>query len=65
MRLVWFLDQGLTVAEAGRSLEMLRRWIREHLSDDSGQAFRGDGKLTLEQEKTRSLKTQIRQLKME
>ena len=62
-------DQGLTIAEAARSLEinanMLGRWIKESQSDDNGQAFRGNGKLTPEQEEIRSLKTQIRQLKLE
>ncbi|SDX16816.1 Transposase and inactivated derivatives, partial [Nitrosomonas eutropha] len=47
------LDQGLTIAEAARSLEiranMLGRWIRESQADTNGQAFRGNGKLTPEQ----------------
>ncbi len=63
------LNQGLAVAEAARSLDinanMLRRWIKEHLADDTGQAFRGNGKLTPEQAEIRSLKTQVRQLKLE
>ena len=41
------LDQGYTVAEAARSLEinanMLRRWIKESQADNDGQAFRGNG----------------------
>ncbi|SER44974.1 transposase, partial [Nitrosomonas sp. Nm51] len=42
------VDQGLTIAEAARSLEinanMLGRWIKESQADDNGQAFRGNGK---------------------
>ena len=63
------LDQGYTASEAARSLEinanMLRRWIREYQTDDDGQAFRGNGKLTLEQEEIRRLKVEVRQLKLE
>lgn len=63
------LYQGFAVAEAARSMvinaNMLRRWIKEHQADDDGQAFRGNGKLTPEQEEIRSLKTQIKQLKLE
>ena len=63
------MDQGLKIAEAARSLEinanMLGRWIKESQTDDNGQAFRGNGKLTPEQEEIRSLKSQIRQLKLE
>ncbi len=47
------LDQGLTIAEAARSLEiranMLGRWIKENEADNNGQAFRGNGKLTPDQ----------------
>jgi len=54
------VEQGLTIAEAARSLEinanMLGRWIKENQADNNGQAFRGNGKLTLEQEEIRSLK---------
>ena len=63
------VDQGLTIAEAARSLEinanMLGRWIKESQADDNGQAFRGNGKLTPEQEEIRNLKLQIKQLKLE
>ncbi|SDZ17917.1 transposase, partial [Nitrosomonas sp. Nm33] len=38
------LDQGHTISEVSRSLEingnMLRRWIREYQADDNEQAFR-------------------------
>lgn len=63
------MDQGLTIAEAARSLEinanMLGRWIKESQADNNGQAFRGNGKLTPEQEEIRNLKLQIKQLKLE
>jgi transposase len=62
------LDQGFTQKEAARSLDinasMLGRWIREHKTDD-GQAFRGNGKLTPEQEEIRRLRAENRQLKLE
>ena len=62
------LDQGYTVTEAARSLEInrsvLQRWIKEFESDD-GQAFRGNGKLTPEQAEIRRLKEENRRLKME
>ncbi len=40
-------------------------WIREYEADDAGQSFRGNGKLTPEQEEIRQLKAQIKQLKLE
>lgn len=53
--------------EAARSLEinanMLGRWIKESQSDD-GQAFRGNGKLTPEQEEIRALKGKVKKLQM-
>ncbi|PTN13194.1 transposase [Nitrosomonas aestuarii] len=62
-------DQGFTIAEAARSLEintnMLRRWIKEFQAGDDGQAFRGNRKLTPEQEEIRRLKSEVRQLKLE
>lgn len=62
------LDQKYTVTEAARSLginaNMLRRWIREFRSDD-GHAFRGNGKLTPEQQELRRLREENRRLKME
>ena len=63
------LDQGYTIAEAARSLEiranMLGRWIKEHQADDNGQSFRGNGKLAPEQEEIRRLKVENKQLKLE
>ena len=62
------LDQGYTRIEAARSLginaNMLGRWVKEQQSDD-GQAFRGNGKLTPEQEEIRRLKSQVKRLEME
>lgn len=63
------LEQGYTRIEAARSLEinatMLGRWIKEHQADDDGQAFRGNGKLSPEQEEIRKLKAQVKQLELE
>jgi len=62
-------DQELTIAEAARNLEinagMLGRWIKENQADNNGQAFRGNGKLTPEQEEIRRLKLENKQLKLE
>ena len=62
------LDQGYSRAEAARSLglngNMLGRWVSEQRAD-GGQAFRGNGKLTLEQEEIRKLRSQVKNLKME
>jgi transposase len=63
------LDQGFTIAEAAGSLEiranMLGRWIKENQADNYDQAFRGNGKLTQEQEEIRRLKIENKQLKLE
>ena len=62
------IEQGYTRKEAASSLgissEMVGRWIRESESDD-GYAFRGNGKLTPEQEEIRKLKVQVKRLEME
>ena len=61
-------DQGYSRAEASRSLginaNMLCRWVSEHQTDD-GQSFRGNGKLTPEQEEIRKLRSQVKNLEME
>jgi transposase len=61
-------EQGYSRSEAARSLEinatMLGRWVKAYESDD-GQAFRGNGKLTPEQEEIRKLKVQVKKLEME
>ena len=63
------LEQEYTKAEASRSLEinpnLITRWIQEHQADDTGQAFRGNGKLTPEQAEIRHLKEENKRLKME
>ena len=43
---------------------MLGRWIKEHESED-GQSFRGNGKLSPEQEQIRDLKSQVKRLELE
>jgi transposase len=62
------IDQGYTQTEAARSLginaNMLGRWIKEQKADD-GHAFRGNGKLTPEQDEIRRLREENRQLKLE
>ena len=61
-------EQDYTRADAARSLDinahMLGRWVKENDSKD-GQAFRGNGKLTPEQEEVRALKAQVKRLQME
>ena len=61
-------EQGYKRAEAARNLGidagMLGRWVREHEADES-EAFRGNGKLTAEQEELRRLREENRRLKME
>lgn len=62
------LEQDYSRAEAAKSLgintNMLSRWVKEHQRDE-GRAFRGNGKLTPEQEEIRRLNEEIRRLKME
>jgi len=62
------LEQGYTKAQASKNLgisaNILGRWIKEHENDD-GQAFRGNGKLTPEQDEIRKLKSQVKRLEME
>jgi transposase len=61
-------EQGYMRSEAARSLginaQMLGRWMKEVGADD-GQVFRGNGKLTPEQEEVRKLKAQVKRLEME
>jgi len=61
-------EQGYSRAEAARSLginaNMLCRWVNEEKVGDS-QTFRGNGKLTPDQEENRKLKAEIKRLKME
>lgn len=61
-------EQSYKRSEAARSLginaQMLGRWIKE-AGSDAGQAFRGNGKLTPDQEEVRKLKGQVKRLQME
>ena len=61
-------DQSLNIAEASRNLgvsaQILGRWIKEEANED-GQAFRGNGKMTPDQEEIRKLKSQVKRLEME
>ena len=61
-------EQGYNRTEAAKSLginaNMLGRWVKE-LDSDNGQAFRGNGKLTPQQEEIRQLKSQVKKLTME
>ena len=63
------LNQQYTRSEAARSLEvnpnLITRWIKEYEQDNDGQAFRGNGKLTPEQEEIRQLKAKVRQLEID
>ncbi|MCU7903685.1 MAG: transposase [Candidatus Thiodiazotropha sp. (ex Lucinoma aequizonata)] len=60
-------EQGYATTEAASSLgirpELIRHWIRERQADD-GQAFRGNGKGTPEQEEIKRLKTKIKRLEI-
>jgi len=63
-------EHGCSKVEAARSLgvnaNMLRRWVKEYEADETqAQAFRGNGKLTPEQEELRRLRAENRQLKLE
>ena len=62
------MEQNYTRTEAARSLDispgLVGRWVREHQAGD-GQSFRGNGKLTPEQEEVRKLKAQVKRLQME
>ena len=54
------LEQNYSRASAARNLgvneNILGRWVIEYQQDDDGQAFRGNGNLTTEQEEIRQLK---------
>ena len=62
------LEQNYSQAEAARNLginaQMLGRWIKEIENNDSG-AFRGNGKLSPEQQEIRDLKSKVKRLEME
>ena len=60
-------EQGYSIAQAARNLginaNMLGRWKHELASDP--EAFRGNGKLTAEQEEIRRLKRELAKARME
>jgi transposase len=59
------IEQGYSRVEAAKSLDIdsgvLSRWVREFV-EDSGEAFRGKGKLRPEQEELRQLREENRRL---
>ena len=61
-------EQGYKCTEAARRLginsNMLGRWINE-FADSNDQAFRGNGKLTAEQEEIKRLRAAVKHLEME
>jgi transposase len=61
-------EHGYKASEAARNLginaTMLRRWVQE-AQGDQAQVFRGNGRLTPEQEELRRLRAENRQLKLE
>ena len=61
-------EQGYSRAEAARNLglnaNMLGRWVQEYQADEN-EAFRGNGKLTSEQDELRRLREENRRLKQE
>jgi transposase len=63
------VDQKYSQSEAAKNLgidsKLLGRWVRESQAADDGQAFRGNGKLSPEQDEIRRLKSQVKRLEME
>ena len=61
-------EQGYKHTEAARNLGidrgMLGRWIKEFQTDE-GEAFRGNGQRTAEQEELRRLRAENKRLKLE
>ena len=61
-------NHGYKCSEAARNLginaNMLNRWVQEYRNSDE-EAFRGNGKLTAEQEELRRLRDENRRLKLE
>jgi len=62
------IEQGYNQSEAARNRGidrgMLARWVKE-FQEDEREAFRGNGKLTTEEEELRRLREENRRLKME
>ena len=63
------LEQGYSRAAASRNLSInpniLGRWVKDYQEQDAGEAFRGNGKLTAEQEEPRSLRAKVKKPEME
>ncbi len=61
-------EQNYSQAEAARSLgldpKLISRWLKEHTQEE-GQAFRGNGKLTAEQLEIKHLREAVKRLTME
>jgi transposase len=62
------VEQRYSRTEAAKSLainsNMLGRWIKEAESDD-GHSFRGNGKMSPDQEQMRALQKRVKRLEME
>ena len=62
------VDQGYSLAEAGRSLgirgNLVGRWKRQLEMEESG-AFPGNGQLTPDQQRIKDLEKEVRRLRME
>ena len=68
MRLAWYGtgSHGVrSIPKSGDQRQYAEEVIRKYQADDADQSFRGNGKLTSEQEEIRQLKAQIKQLKLE
>jgi len=63
------IEQGYTRTDAAKSLginhSMLGRWVKEHQQQEDGHAFRGNGKLSAEQQEIKALKSEVKRLQME
>ena len=61
-------EQNYSQAEAARSLgldpKLISRWLKEHTQEE-GQAFRSNGKLTAEQLEIKHLREAVKRLTME
>ena len=61
-------EQNYKISEAAKSLgisaNMLGRWVKEQ-ENEGAHAFRGNGKLTPEQQELRQLREENKRLKME
>ena len=62
------IEQGYTRTDAAKSLginhSMLGRWVKEQQQED-GHAFRGNGRLSAEQQEIKALKGEVKRLQME